>query len=81
MILGVVVSVPIAVFILIYIVNLSDSRYTWDDMDLNGDGMVTFTEAEYVGSSGVREIVVDGKKCFEYFAYKDGLPIKTVCEE
>ena len=79
-IIGILVSVPFVFLVVLYIFNLTDPRYTWDEMDLNDDGIVSFSEADYVGSSGVRKIRVDGKECLEYFAYKDGLPVKTVCE-
>ena len=79
-VIGILVSLPFVFLVVLYVMSLVDPRFTWNEMDLNGDGIVSFSEADYVGSSGVRRIVVDGKECLEYFAYKDGLPVKTVCE-
>lgn len=52
---------------------------TLDELDLNRNGEVTFSEASYAASFGKRAIQVEGKQCTEYFAYKDGLPLKVVC--
>jgi hypothetical protein len=52
---------------------------TWGELDLNKNGEVTFGEASYAASFGERTIQVDDKQCTEYFAYKDGLPLKVVC--
>ena len=78
---GGLISVPILYFAVLYISSLADPRFTFQEMDLNSDGFVSFSEAVYVSSSGTRETVVNGKNCEEYFAYKDGLTIKTVCGE
>ena len=48
-------------------------------LDLNHDGNVSFSEADYAASYGTRTIAVGGQRCTEYFAYKDGLPLKVVC--
>lgn len=52
---------------------------TWGELDLDRDGKVTFGEASYAASFGKRATQVDGRQCTEYFAYKDGLPLKVVC--
>ena len=57
----------------------SGSPVSFVEADLNHDGNVTFTEAEYVCDYGVRTIDDGGKQCTEYFAYKDGIPVKIVC--
>ncbi|EJG1726569.1 hypothetical protein ACLINW_004580 [Vibrio parahaemolyticus] len=59
---------------------LSDERYSFNEMDLDRDGIVSFGEAAYISDSNTRSIMVDGKACKEYFALKDGLPIKVECE-
>jgi hypothetical protein len=78
---GGVIAVPIALYLGFYAFNLFDSRFSLEEMDLNKNGIVSPTEADYVSSSGKREIVVNGKKCIEYFAYKDGFSVKVVCNE
>ena len=52
---------------------------TFDEADLNKDGTVSLSEAEYIANSGTREVVQDGRNCTEFFAYKDGLPLKIIC--
>jgi hypothetical protein len=49
------------------------------ELDLNHDGQVSFGEVNYAASFGERAIQVNGQQCTEYFAYKDGLPLKVVC--
>ena len=49
------------------------------ELDLNHDGSVSFSEAEYAASYGERTIAVGNLQCTEYFAYKDGLPLKVIC--
>lgn len=62
-----------------YLAFCTSGPMTFSDVDLNHDNRVGFTEADYVCNCGVRTVVQDGKECTEYFAYKDGLPLKTVC--
>jgi hypothetical protein len=50
--------------------------YTLTDMDWNGDGYTT--PAEVIRGSDVGERP-SPTGCREFFDYKDGLPIKTVC--
>jgi hypothetical protein len=55
------------------------SPLTYAEMDINHDGKVEFVEADYASSYGKREVLANGRNCMEYFAYKDGLPLKVVC--
>jgi hypothetical protein len=57
------------------------SQLPYAEMDINHDGKVEFFEAAYVSSYGELPIEKGGLKCIEYFAYKDGLPLKVVCSE
>lgn len=52
---------------------------TFAEADLNKNGAVSLGEAEYIADSGTRQVVQDERNCTEYFAYKDGLPLKIVC--
>jgi hypothetical protein len=52
---------------------------SFEEVDRNRDGAVSFIEASYVSSSGTREVQQDGRRCVEYYALKDGLPLKIVC--
>ncbi|HEX20147.1 MAG TPA: hypothetical protein ENG78_04940 [Acidiferrobacteraceae bacterium] len=64
----------------IFLYLVSTSPLTYEQLDLNRDGKVSFTEAEYASNYGMRIINQNGKECIEYYAYKDGLPLKVVCD-
>lgn len=49
------------------------------ELDLNHDGNVSFSEVDYASSFGERPVQVNGRQCTEYFAFKDGLPLKVRC--
>ena len=49
--------------------------YSWAEMDWNSDG--TTTPSEIFAAPDIGKRTVNG--CIEYFSYKDGLPIKSVC--
>ena len=56
------------------------SPFSIAESDLNGDGFLSSTEADYFGNYGTRKIQIQNKECTEYYSLKDALPIKTVCE-
>jgi len=58
-----------------------DTRFTYDEKDLDGNGFVSMSEAGYFSESGSQNIEIDGMACIEYFAYKDGSRLKVVCDE
>lgn len=53
---------------------------SYRELDLNHDGQVSFDEVSYAASFGERALQVNGQQCTEYFANKDGLPLKVVCD-
>jgi hypothetical protein len=53
--------------------------YSWKEMDWHQRGKTSIADFFAASDIGKREIKVDGKSCIEYYAYKDGLPVKTVC--
>lgn len=55
------------------------SPLPYDAIDLDHDGSVSFNEADYVSSFGMRTIYRQGEKCVEYFAQKDGAALMLVC--
>lgn len=57
------------------------SGYQHEDMDWNQDGRTSITEIIESSDIGLRSKIIDDVECAEYFAYKDGLPIKVVCPE
>ena len=65
-----------AVFgILVYL-----SPLPYAELDFNHNGHVEFSEADYAAEHGTRKVKVDGRNCVEYFALKDGRPLKVVCD-
>jgi len=72
---------PVVIYVLLYINALFNSDFTWEEMDLDNSGFVSPMEAGHFDDSGKREIVINGKKCIDYFAFKDGLSLKVTCEE
>ena len=52
---------------------------SYEAIDLDHDGSVSFDEADYASSFGMRTIYKQGEQCVEYFAEKDGHALKLVC--
>lgn len=52
-----------------------------DAIDFDHDGSVSFDEANYASSFGMRTIYRDGSQCVEYFAEEDGAALKLVCPD
>lgn len=75
-VIGLSVCVFTALFVSINIGLGILKGYPWDDMDWNQDGRVTFVELMQAKDVGVRAL--EGN-CKEYFAFKDGQPIKRIC--
>lgn len=55
------------------------SPLQYEAIDFDHDGSVSFDEADYASSFGMRTIYRDGEQCVEYFAEKDGAALKQVC--
>jgi len=53
--------------------------YSWTEMDWNQDGTTSIKEIHEASDIGKREINRDGRHCAEYFSFKDGMPVKTLC--
>ncbi|NWC00536.1 hypothetical protein HX882_32160 [Pseudomonas gingeri] len=53
--------------------------YTWKEMDWDQSGSTSVVDFFVASDIGKREIVVNGKKCFEYYAFKDGMTVKIIC--
>lgn len=62
-----------------WMVYVSPLKYS--EMDFDHDGRVSYSEADYASSFGTRRYGDRGRHCMEYFAYKDGLPLKTICRD
>ena len=73
------ISVLIVAYIVLRGISSFHQGYLWKEMDWNQDGTTSISEFFVASDIGTRETMIDGKKCVEYFAYKDGLPVKVNC--
>lgn len=55
------------------------SPLTYKELDLNKNGYVSYSEVEYASNYRTRAIRKNGKECVGYYAQKDGLALKVVC--
>jgi hypothetical protein len=55
--------------------------YSWGEMDWNNDGKTTIAEFFEASDIGRRNVIVDGRPCVEYFAFKDGLAVRIDCHD
>lgn len=76
--LGVIILI-VLIYVLPYRILLF-GPFTISEMDFNNDGFLSTTEAIYHADYGKRQITVDGKNCIEYYAQKDGIELKVICE-
>ena len=53
--------------------------YQLVEMDWNEDGSTSLKEFLASSDIGKRPVDRNGQRCFEYYSYKDGLPIKVAC--
>lgn len=53
--------------------------YSWNEMDWSQKGSTSIADFFAASDIGKREVQLNGVSCIEYYAYKDGLPIKQVC--
>lgn len=63
-----------------YLYLIDKSPLTFDEMDFDQNGFVTFSELWYASSYGTRRVTEHGMSCSEYYALEDGLRLKLVCE-
>lgn len=71
----------IGAYLVIRIVASLMQGYSWQEMDWRQRGSTSIGDFFAASGIGKREINQEGKKCVEYFAYKDGLPVKVVCSK
>jgi hypothetical protein len=80
-----VALVAIALLAICYLVVLSfmswKQGYSWKEMDWQQRGTTSIADFLAASDIGKREIEVGGKMCVEYYSYKDGLPVKTLCQQ
>jgi len=62
-----------------YLYLIKKSPLAFDEMDFDQNGFVTFSELDYASSYGTRQVTENDMSCIEYYALKDGLRLKVVC--
>lgn len=72
-----VILVPVMWFYIVPYFMLIGSPFSW--RELNQNGFLSPARADYYASYGIIEYPEDGMNCKEYFAQKDGRPLKNVC--
>ena len=73
-------SILIALYLGVLSYILLITPFEYKEVDFNDNGILTVGEMGYVMSYGKRKSSLHGDSCTEYFAHKDGLTIKMVCE-
>ena len=68
----------VVLYFSLYTIGVFKQGYSWQEMDWNRDGSTSIGEVFAAANIGKRAIIHDGKNCIEYYAYKDGLAVKTV---
>lgn len=75
---GLVLAMPV-LWLAILAVGSLGKGYSWREMDWNGDGRTSIGEFLETGDTFERETIVQGRRCVEIVAMKDGLPLRTRC--
>lgn len=73
------IGMLVAVYFAFRAISSFRQGYSWQEMDWRQHGSTSIRDFFAASDIGKREVVQDGKKCIEYYAYKDGLPVKTLC--
>lgn len=73
-----VLSLPV-LWLAILVVNALSRGYAWELMDWNRDGHTSMGEFLETGDTFEREAAVDGRRCIQIIAMKDGMPLRTDC--
>jgi hypothetical protein len=72
-------AVLAALYLMIRIAASMVQGYSWQEMDWQQRGATSIADFLKASDIGKRDIETAGKICVEYYSYKDGLAVKTVC--
>lgn len=56
------------------------SPFAWAEADLDKNGFISPSEADYFANYGKRIYNESGNECVEFYALKDGLTLKKQCK-
>ncbi|HEY8099238.1 MAG TPA: hypothetical protein VIF82_00645 [Burkholderiaceae bacterium] len=79
--LFIVACLGLAIFAVAIIFGMITSPFSYNEMDFDNDGQVTFSEIVYGSAFRKNEVEVEEKKCIQYISLKDGRILKVVCHE
>lgn len=74
-------AVLAALYLVFRIAASAMQGYSWQEMDWQQRGTTSIADFFKASDIGRRDVERAGKKCVEYYAYKDGFPVKTVCSK
>ena len=77
--IGIAACLLIVAYFGLRAVSAAHQGYTWHEMDWNQDGTTSISEFLAASDIGERDLVQNGKHCRQYYAYKDGMPVRTDC--
>jgi|SRR4051794_777522 hypothetical protein len=76
---GLMLGVPSMAIVVGLTSQLIGNRYTWTEMDWNGDGRTSAGEILASVDIRVRSTPAEGTTCREFFSLKDGLVLRRTC--
>lgn len=79
MIFVLAIGVLVAVYLVFRSISSFRQGYSWHEMDWSQKGNTSISDFFAASDIGKREVIQEGRKCIEYYEYKDGLPVKTIC--
>jgi hypothetical protein len=79
MLLAVAVAVVVVSYVALRAIGSLMQGYSWQEMDWHQRGNTSIGDFFAASDIGKREVLREGRKCVEYFDYKDGVPVKTIC--
>lgn len=74
-----VLGLLIFLYIFCRLYSTFSKNYSWNEMDWNQNGETSLFELIESSDIGKRTVKINDKNCIEYYAFKDGIGIKTVC--
>ncbi len=75
------IGVLLVAYLVLRAIASFNQGYSWKEMDWQQRGHTSIIDFFVASDIGKREAVQNGQKCIEYYAFKDGLPVKMVCPE
>lgn len=78
----IIFGMPLILAVLFYgklAIAVQQTRFTWKEMDWNGDGRTTISEYFQTADVLERKVERDGKECVELFSARSGKVLRVEC--